>query len=107
MHSNFEVGPIERTRYFYAAYDCTGKWQEIPHIRGLWNCWSTIWLSKYRVSTKFCRTAFLNVLKKRNVTAIPLILIPEYGQSNATTGPRVQQDAHDQCAAAKGSILLL
>ena len=31
-----------------------------------------------------CQRKFRNVLKKGNLAAIPLILIPEYGQSNAT-----------------------
>ena len=40
---------------------------------------------QYRVLMKVCRNAFLNLLKKRNVTAVPLnILIPGYGQLNAT-----------------------
>ena len=38
------------------------------------------------MSAKFCRTAIPNLLEKRNLTAIPLILIPEYSQSNATLG---------------------
>lgn len=36
------------------------------------------------VSHKGCRNVFPNVPKKRNATAIPLMLIPEYGQSNST-----------------------
>ena len=38
----------------------------------------------YRVSQKVCRFVFSNLPKQRNVTAISLILIPEYGQTNAT-----------------------
>ena len=41
-------------------------------------------LLNYHVSAKVCRNVFPNVLKKRNLTAIPLFPIPEYGQSNAT-----------------------
>ena len=38
----------------------------------------------YHVSANVYRYVFPNFPKKRNLTAIPLILIPEYGQSNAT-----------------------
>ena len=38
----------------------------------------------YHVPAKVCRNVFPNVLKKENLTAIPLSLILEYGQSNAT-----------------------
>ena len=37
----------------------------------------------YQVSEKACRNVFLNVVKKINLTAVPLILIPEKSQSNA------------------------
>ena len=35
------------------------------------------------MSAKVCRNVFPNLVKKRNLAAISLILIPEYGQSNA------------------------
>ena len=38
----------------------------------------------YRVSPNACSYVFPNLPKKRNLTAMLLILIPEYGQSNAT-----------------------
>ena len=41
-------------------------------------------LLNYHVSAKSCTNIFPYLLEKRNLTAIPLILIPEYGQSNAT-----------------------
>ena len=47
------------------------------HIRGFWSYWSTKWLLNYQVSAKFCRNVFPNLLKKRNLTAIPLILNSE------------------------------
>ena len=53
-------------------------------VRGFWSYWSTKSLLNYRVSAKVGRNVFPNLLKKRNLTAIPLSLIPEYGQSNAT-----------------------
>ena len=53
-------------------------------IRGFWNYWNTKWLLNYRALAKVCRNDFPNLLKKGNLTAIPFILIPEYGQSNAT-----------------------
>ena len=53
-------------------------------IRGSWSCWSTKWFLNYRVSAKFYRNVFPNLIKKRNLAAIPLSLMPEYGQSNAT-----------------------
>ena len=41
----------------------------------------------YRISAEVCRNGVSNLLlKKRNLTAIPLILIPGYGQSNVTLG---------------------
>ena len=52
-------------------------------VFGAYN-WSTKSLLNYHLSAKFCRNAFSNLLEKRNRTAILLILIPEYSQSNAT-----------------------
>ena len=53
-------------------------------MRGFWNCWNTKWLLNYHALANICRNVSPNLLKKRNLTAFPLILIPEYGQSNAT-----------------------
>ena len=54
---------------------------------------STKSLLNYRVSAKFCRNGFPFLLKKRNIKAIPLILIPEYGQSNQTLESRLRKTA--------------
>ena len=40
-------------------------------------------MQNYHMSAKVCRNVFSDVLKKRNLAAIPLILIPENSQSNA------------------------
>ena len=45
----------------------------------------TKWLLTYRVSANACRYIFPNSPGKRNHTAIPVILIPECGRSNATS----------------------
>ena len=69
-------------------------------IRRFWNYWSTKWLLNYHVSTKVCRNFFSNLLKKRNLTAILLILIPEYGQWNATLTIRSNQPTFVECSAS-------
>ena len=44
----------------------------------------------YQVPAKVCRNVFLYLQKERNLTAIPFILILEYGQLNATQGKTIQ-----------------
>ena len=36
------------------------------------------------MSAKVCRNFFLDLLKKETLTTVPIILIPEHAQSNAT-----------------------
>ena len=57
---------------------------KISLMRGFWSQWSTKSLLNYYVSAKVYSNVFSNVLKKRNLTVFPPILIPEYGQSNET-----------------------
>ena len=49
--------------------------------RGFWSYWSTKLLLNYHVSANVCRNVFPNLPKKRNLMAIPPILILEYSQS--------------------------
>ena len=47
--------------------------------------WSTIrFFLNYHVSANVYRSVFTIILKNRNLTAIPFILIPKYSHSNAT-----------------------
>ena len=53
--------------------------------------------------SQVCRNVFPNLLKKRNLTAILLILIPEYGQSNVTL--LLCQNMYILCSALRLTVI--
>ena len=55
----------------------------MPH-ESFWSYWGTRRLLICHVSANVCRNVVLNYSKKGNLAATPLILIPKYGQLNAT-----------------------